>query len=133
MAKKKKKGGQRDTRGYATTNSVPKPKPRPKRNSNVAINAHKNPANSNPSKMAGKSVRNVHVSQSVQDQLSSLLDELKQFFDEENSKVVGNGHGKNNGDARSQQPVDFSIGDKKMIGKVAMLVSVMFDIRCCIV
>jgi len=109
MAKKKKKSGQRDARGYATSNAKPKPK------SNVSASAQGKGGNVivDASKLAGKSVRKIQVSQSAQDQIASLLDELKQSLEGDEAGLF-----------RPGQPIDFSVDDKKMIKKVATIVSV---------
>ena len=115
MAKKKKNGGQRDTRGYATSNSKPKPKPKPN------ASAQSKGGNVNTSKMAGKSVRKVQVSQSAQDQIASLLDELKQslvsLFSLAGADVGGEQIG-----VRSRL-IASSVDAKKVVKKIAALSS----------
>ena len=115
MAKKKKNGGQRDTRGYATSNSKPQPKPKPNASS------QSKGGNVNTSKMAGKSVRKVQVSQSAQDQIASLLDELKQSLVSSSSFAGADDGGEKIGVRR--RPIDFSVDDKKVVKKIAALVS----------
>ena len=94
---KKKKGG--DARGYATS-SVSSSRPK-----------HFKRAASKP--VGGKAKRQVQVSQSAQDEIASLMDELKESLR----------HG--DIDAGGKQP-HFSLEDKKMIKKITNLVRWMF-------
>jgi len=89
---KKKKGG--DARGYATS-SVSSSRPK-----------HFKRAASKP--VGGKAKRQVQVSQSAQDEIASLMDELKESLR----------HG--DIDAGGKQP-HFSLEDKKMIKKITNL------------
>ena len=92
---KKKKGG--DTRGYATSNAASSKQTHSKAVSKPA---------------GGKARKQIQVSQSAQDEMESLLDELKQIL-------------KQRGDISDKgqiQPLAFSVEDKKMIKKIANLV-----------
>ena len=92
---KKKKGG--DTRGYATSNA------------SSSIQKHSKAA-SKP--VGGKARKQIQVSQSAQDEMESLLDELKQILkNRDNGSIKG-----------QKKPLAFSMEDKKMIKKIVNLV-----------
>ena len=120
---KKKKGG--DARGYATS-TKPKQNPRPSSKSNQSSQINRLSGQSgkmNVAKNSGKSTKKVQVSQSAQDQIVSLLDELKLFF----ATPSDTGNEVSNGlfGEKRQKPITFSVGDKKMVKKVATLVSLL--------
>jgi hypothetical protein len=95
----KKKVG--DTRGYATSNAYSS-RPKHLRTSSKPV--------------GGKAKKQVQVSKSAQDEITSLMDELKESLRRGDVDAGGN------------QPLDFAVDDKKMIKKIANLVRLDYSI-----
>jgi len=104
MAKKKSKSSVRDSRGYATS-SVSNKKPAPKPISKAG-------ATQSGVVVAGKSIKKVQVSQTAQDEIAALLDELKSSLVLSSSTTE-----------IESRALHFSVDDKRMMKKIATLVS----------